>query len=206
MVRRVSVVRYDGEETELAPHAVAVLSTADLLRVDLATIARGVERLRSGGREELSLIVPLSFASLSSQKGRAEFVKQLKGAGSLVKLGVISEVCDIEGAPVAALLAAAALVRPFSLLVAGRLTNSAAPAIAGLDGAGLQALSLECPPGLGDAAFMAWASAAITAAKRVVKSVLVYRAASPARLGVLASLGATHTSLATAETQTPSID
>ncbi len=43
---------------------------------------------------------------------------------------------------------------------------------------GLQALSFECPSDLGEAEFQTWAAGAVTAAKRVARSVLVYGAGS----------------------------
>jgi hypothetical protein len=194
MVRRV-IVMSTGEE--LSPQQISMLSTADVLRVDLATAVRGLDRLaaESSGEQQLSLIVPLSFTSLSSQKGRSEFAKQLKETGAKVRLGVICEIGDVEGVPPSALLAAASLVRPFTLLVAGRLIDSSPRAVARLEGAGLQALSFECPAGLGDAEFIGWATVAIRAAKRVAKSVMVYRARSATQAGTLASLGASHVSL-----------
>ena len=193
MIRRVIVIR-TGEE--LSPKEVATLSAADLLRVDMATITRGIDRLRSeGSGEQLSLIVPLSFSSLSSQRGRAELINPLKEAGSLVKLGVICEICDIDGVPPGALLAATSLVRPFSLLVVGRLNQPLPNVVNRLRDAGLQALSFECPPNQGEAEFLGWAAAAIRAAKAAVRSVLIYKVASPARAGALASMGATHMSL-----------
>lgn len=196
MIRR--VVSTQTQE-ELSPHHVAMLSTGDLLRVDLATIARGVGRLRAeqADEQQLSLIVPLSFVSLASQNGRAEFVKQLKEAGGLVRLGVICEICDIEGVPPGALLAATSLVRPFALLVVGRLGTATRATINQLQGSGLNALSFDCPDGLGDAEFIGWATQTIAAAKRIAKSVLVYRVGSHRRAATLASLGATHMSLAT---------
>ena len=195
MIRRVIDTR---TEEELSPQLVALLSAADMLKVDMATITRGLDRLRaeSGGQQQLSLIVPLSFSSLSSQRGRTELIAPLKEAGGLVKLGVICEICDIEGVPPGALLAAASLVRPFSLLVVGRLSTPAPNVVNRLRESGLQALSFECPPGMGDAEFAGWATAAIRAAKTVAKSVLVYRASTPARGGTLATLGASHMSLA----------
>jgi hypothetical protein len=77
----------------------------------------------------------------------------------------------------------------------GRLMNTAPTAILRLEGAGLQALSFECPPGLGEAEFIGWATAAIGASKRVAKSVLVYGAKSAVQAGALAALGASHVSL-----------
>ena len=71
MIRRVIVI---ATAEELSTQQVAALSATDIMRADLATITRGIDRLRAeaGGERQLSLIVPLSFVSLSSQKGRAE--------------------------------------------------------------------------------------------------------------------------------------
>lgn len=199
MVRRVMAMPCFGraEEEELPWQQVSRLPTADLLRIDLATIARGVDRLRAeaGVEQMLSLIVPLSFVSLSSQRGRTELVKQLKEAGGLVRLGVICEICDIEGVPPSALLSAVSLVRPFAVLVAGRLMDVSPHVIFRLQGGGLQALSFECPPGLGGAEFIGWAHTTIAAARRVTRAVMVYRAGSSQQTGALASLGASHVSV-----------
>jgi hypothetical protein len=123
-------------------------------------------------------------------------VTPLKEAGGLVKFGVICEILDIEGVPAGALLSAASLVRPFSLLVVGHVEAPTPKSFARLGGANLQALSFECPEGLGDGEFAGWANATVTAARKVAKSILVYRAPSAQRAGLLASFGATHVSLA----------
>jgi len=196
MIRRVIVV---ATGQELTNQQAAALSAGDLLRADLATTTRGIDRLKveDGGEQQLSLIVPISFSSLSSQRGRAELTAPLKEAGGLVKLGVICEILDIEGVPAGALLAATSLVRPFSLLVVGRISTPTPSSIARLKGAGLQALSFECPKGLGDAEFLGWAQAMIAPARKVARSILVYGAGSPQRAGTLVSFGASHVSLAT---------
>ena len=194
MIRRVIVT---ATAEELSDQEVAGLPAADILRADLATITRGVDRLcaEAGDERQLSLIVPVSYTSLSSQKGRDELVEPLKAAGGLVRLGVVCEILDIEGVPSSALLSAATLVRPFSLLVVGRMTSLSAASLQRLRGAGLQALSFECPQGLGDAEVLGWAGTTVAAAKKVAKSVLIYRVASPQRAAALASFGATHVSL-----------
>jgi hypothetical protein len=194
MIRRVVVIA-TGED--LTPKQVAALSPGDLLKADMATITRGVGRLSAegGAEKQLSLIVPVSFVSLSNQRGRAEVGVQLRQAGGLVKMGVICEILDIDGVPQGVLLAATSLVRPLSLLVVGRIAASSPSAIAGLAGAGLQALSFECPQGLGEAEFMAWATNTLAAARKIVKSVLVFRVGSAQRAAALAALGATHVSL-----------
>jgi hypothetical protein len=194
MIRRV-IVLSTGEE--LNDQQAASLSAADLLRADLATITRGIDRLKaeSGGEKQLSLIVPVSYSSLSSQRGRAELIAPLKEAGGVVKLGVICEILDIDGVPASAVLAAATLVRQFSLLTVGRLSAPTPSAIARYASAGLQALSFDCPQHLGDAEFMGWAQSTIVPARKVARSVLVYGVSSPQRAGTLVSLGASHASL-----------
>lgn len=195
MIRRVIVVA-TGEE--LTPQQVSALATADLLRADLATITRGIDRLKADGAAEqmLSLIVPVSFSSLASQRGRAELVEPVREAANLVKLGVICEIHDIEGVPQSALLAVTGLVRPLSLLVVGHLASPTPAGCGRVAGAGFQALSFECPQaGVGDAEFQGWAGSTVAAARKAAKSVLVYGAGSMARAGALASLGATHVSV-----------
>jgi len=194
LIRRVISVRHNGED-ELSAQQVSQLSTAELLRVDLATIARGIGRLEAEEEQQRSLIVPISYTSLSSLKGRGEVVARLKDAGGLVKLGVICEVLDVDGVPPGVLLSAVSLVKPFALLVVGRLADTDPKAILRLEGTGLQALSFECPPELGEPEFQAWAASAVTAAKRVARSVLVYGAGTPSRAGILAALGASHVSV-----------
>ena len=198
MNRRVVVTR---SQEELSRVAVSNLSAADLLRVDLATIARGIDRLQhdGAGEAQLSLIIPLSYASLASQRGRAELVQPLREAGRLVSCGVICEICDIEGVPSSALLSAVSLIQPFTLLVVGRLLAPTPAVLAPLRGTGLRGLSFDCPPELSEAEFAPWAGPAIHAAKRVARSVMVYQAPSERRAGELALLGATHVSIARQE-------
>jgi hypothetical protein len=194
MIRRVVVVA-SGEE--LAPKQLAALSPGDLLKADMATITLGLDRLDpdGGGAKQPCLIVPVSFVSLSSQRGRAEVCVPLRQAGRHAKLGVICEILDIDGVPQGVLLAATSLVRPLSLLVLGRVTAPSPSAIARLAGTGLHALSFECPRGLGEAEFTGWASTTLGAARKIVKSVLVLRVDSGERAAALAAFGATHVSL-----------
>lgn len=191
--RRVLVVDTDEE---LPPGALANLSRSDILRIDLATIARGIDRLHAAGTEERqpSLIVPVSFTSLSSQAGRHKIVDMLKEANEFVSRGVICEVHDIEGVPQVALLSAVSLIRPFALFVVGYL-NQTSQSLSQLKGAGLQAISLSCPTQKNEQEFLSWAKASIEAAKQIAKSVLIYRAASARDAGMLALLGATHASV-----------
>jgi hypothetical protein len=196
MARRVLVV---GTEEALSPAQVANLSRADLLRIDLATIARGLDRLKSGenAAREPSLIIPVSFATLSNQRARTQIAVALKTAGELVQRGIISDICDIEGVPQGALLSAASLIRPFSLFVVGRLsvTPPGPASLAQMKGAGLNALSFECPRHATENDFLEWAKTTIDAAKQVTKPVLAYGAGSAREAGMMALLGATHASV-----------
>jgi hypothetical protein len=196
MARRVLVV---GTEEALSPAQVANLSRADLLRIDLATIARGLDRLKSGenAAREPSLIIPVSFATLSNQRARTQIAVALKTAGELVQRGILSDICDIEGVPQGALLSAASLIRPFSLFVVGRLsvTPPGPASLAQMKGAGLNALSFECPRHATENDFLEWAKTTIDAAKQVTKPVLAYGAGSAREAGMMALLGATHASV-----------
>jgi hypothetical protein len=195
MIRRVIVTR---TQEELSDTAVAELSAGDLLRVDLATIARGLDRMSAEGEKQLSLIVPLSYASLASHRGRAELIGPLGEAGRHVTCGVICEICDIEGVPPGGLLSAVSLIKPFSVLVVGHLIHASVQTLRRLKGAGLRAISLECPKGLTDPEFNAWAARTVRPAKRAAGSVMVYGVESPRRAGELSLMGATHVSLASA--------
>ena len=194
MIQRVVVVRTDEE---LPRSSVTHLGTNDVLQVDLATLARGMDRLRaeSGGEQQLSLIVPLSYVSLASQRGRTELVKLLKEATAMLRCGVICEINDVEGVPAGALLAAVSLIKPFTLLTVGRLLAPTKTNLEGLRGAGLNAVSFDSPAGLSDPEFTAWARATLTVARGAVRSVLVYGVVTPRRAAELALLGASHASL-----------
>lgn len=190
------VLRMATEE-QLTQTDIANLTRLDILRIDLATIARGLDRLKSegGGNLHPSLIIPVSYTSLSSQRGRAEIIAAFEEVRASVERGVICEICDIEGVPQFALLSAVSLIRPFALFVVGRL-NVATPKITtSLKGTGIQALSVECPADLPEGMFVEWAKTAIGAANLVVRSVLIYRVHSAGDAAVARLLGATHATL-----------
>jgi hypothetical protein len=195
ITRQVLVV---GSEEALTAEMVRNLSRADILRIDLATAARGMERLRTveNGEPQPSLILPVSFISLSSQRGRTAIGRLLMEARGLVKRGVICEISDIEGVPQGVMLHVISLIRPYCLFIVARIDFGppAAAALTQLKHSGVQALSVECPHRLSDAAFLRWMSATVEAARRVVRSTLLYRLASPRQAALAAELGATHAS------------
>ncbi|MDB5469758.1 MAG: hypothetical protein JWR84_1318 [Caulobacter sp.] len=174
------------------------LSRMDILQIDLATVARGIDRLKAAESDERppSLIVPVSFTSLSSQRGRREIAHLLMEARGLVRRGVICEIGDVEGVPQGVMLQAVSLIRPYCLFVVARLDPGppAAAILSQLKRSGVQALSVECPQRLSDAAFQRWMQTMIEAGRRVVRSTLIYRVASPRHAALAAAFGATHVS------------
>lgn len=195
IVRR--VIRMETDEA-LTPLELHNLSRADIERIDLATIARGLGRLgaEEGGERPLSLIIPVSFITLSHRGGRAAVGGLLREAKEMVQAGVILEVCDIEGVPQAALFEATSLIRPYCMFIIGRLNAAPDYSLSNLQNAGLSGVSFEAAENvLGDAEFIGWAKAAVQGARRIAKSVIIYHVASARRAGMAALLGASHASL-----------
>lgn len=196
MARRVQVA---GSGEVLTAAMVRTLPPGDILRIDLATVAHGINRLMVAQSDERQpgLIVPVSFTSLSSQRGRAEIARLLVEVRALVERGVICQIGDIEGVPECSLIQVVALIRPYCLLVVGHL-DTGAPAAAtlrGLKRSGLQGLSVDCPHGLSEAALLRWMTTTIQSVLQVVKSALLYSVASPRHAAFAAQLGATHASI-----------
>ncbi len=173
------------------------LSRADIARVDFATIARGLERLQAEqkGQDLPSLIVPVSFATLSNQRTREMLVGLLEQARAEVRLGLVCEICEIEGVPASALLTAVSMIRPFCVRVLAFATDARPSVLRSLKGMGLAGVSMDCPPGLGDAEFLSWAREMSRAARTVAGPLFLYRV-QPVERSVLAALaGASHASL-----------
>jgi hypothetical protein len=86
------------------------------------------------------------------------------------------------------------MIRPFVLFVVGNLatTPPSAATVAQLKGAGLNALSLECQEP-GTEGLLVWARSSLIAARKVARSIIVYRASSD-DFDQLAAFGATHVS------------
>jgi hypothetical protein len=138
----------------------------------------------------------MSYASLSSQRGRTEMMGLLQQAREYAALGVICEVSGVEGAPHAQLQEAVSLIRPLSLFVVGRIDAPSQVVWSHLRGTGLRGLAFDCPPLDGDAAFLGWAKAMTAKARRVASSVLLYGVPSIRFAAPLAEAGATHATLA----------
>ncbi len=193
--RRVIDVETD---LELTQEDVRNLTRSDLLKIDMATLSRGVARMQTDlkGGAELSLIVPVSYVSLSTVEGRKVMKTAFDQARQWVQRGVICEVCDIEDVPQGPLLSVISLIKPASILVVGHLTSDAPRVTGTLRETGLQAISITCPKNLvGDAEFLSWARDTIKSVRRVTRSVILYGCDSHRRLAMAGLMGATHASI-----------
>jgi hypothetical protein len=175
------------------------LARADILRIDRATLARGVERLNSAtdGEAALSLIMPVSYFSLTHPEAGSQLSRMFARARDAVAAGVICEIYDIEGIGEPALAAAIALVRPWSLFVVGHLAEETPRAAAAMKAAGMRVLSFTTPVIESDAEFIGWLSPALRSARRVGRSVMVYGCRTQRRMALAGAPGATHASLTT---------
>ena len=184
-------------EQALDGQALRDLSGADIARVDFATIARGIDRLRAEqkGQELPSLIVPVSFATLSNQRTREILVGLLEQARSEVRLGLVCEICELEGVPPSALLTAVSLIRPFCVRVLAFVTDPRPSGLRTLKGLGLAGVSMECPPGMGDAQFVGWARDMAQAARTAAGALFLYRVQPIERAALAGLAGASHVSL-----------
>lgn len=187
----------------LAAAEVERLSRANHLRIDMATISRGLARMQAdeAGEQSLSLIIPVSYVTLSHQEGRQVLAQAFARARQAVLKGVLCEVCRIEGVPQVALLSAVSLIRPWSLFVIGNLAGPIPKAFPGMKEAGIQAVSFTAPEGLtDDGAFMMWLGESLKSTQKACKAAMVY-GCSPRQLALAGLLGASHASVGAAETR-----
>jgi len=175
------------------------LSSADIEKIDFATLARGLNRLEheTDTARQPSLILPISYVTLANQRGRTALADFLRTARGAVQRGLICEVCDIEGVPPSAMPAAISRVRPFSLFVIGRLAAPPAASLESLKDVGLDGFSIERPAGqLSDIEFAAFARSVTSATRPVARGALFFGLAGAKEVAMASLYGATHASFA----------
>ncbi|HUO12967.1 MAG TPA: hypothetical protein VMU37_09450 [Caulobacteraceae bacterium] len=173
------------------------LSGADIEKIDVATLARGLNRLQQEANAERqpSLILPVSYVTLASQRGRMALAELLRQAQGAVQRGLICEVCDIEGVPPSALLAAISRIRPFSLFVVGRLSAPPAASLADLKDTGLNGFSLERPAGpMTVSEFTEFARSFSWATKPAAPGAMLFGLTGAREVAIASLYGATHAS------------
>lgn len=185
-------------DVELSPQDLERLSRADHASIDAASIARGLERLRAetGDAKALSLIVPVTFCTLSHPGGAATLVDLLAQARADVQHGIICEIIDYARAPPAALAAALATIRPHCSHIVGRWEAGRAFA-ASPDRAGdlVSGVCFECPAMAGDAEFVGWVRTLLAGKHPAGAGVLLFQLSDPRQVALAAALGASHASL-----------
>lgn len=183
---------------ELNAQELQNLTTADVERIDLATIARGVSRLgaEQGNARQPSLFLPVSWSTLASPHGRGPLIARFKAATEGVDKGLVCEISDFEGVPGSVLTAVTRLIKPFCLIVVGKLREAPNRTPDDLCGVRLQGVAFEGGGHpLEPAEFSAWAEKTVTHAKRVARSVIIHGLAGPEYLGLAGMAGASHASL-----------
>ncbi|HZZ87071.1 MAG TPA: hypothetical protein VFE13_01950, partial [Caulobacteraceae bacterium] len=185
-------------ELELSRAEQQRLAGPDIERIDFATLARGLNRLADGGAGlQPSLVLPVSFVTLASTRGRARLVELFRAAQASVQRGLICEVCDIEGVPPSALLAATALIRPFCLLIIGHLAAPPLGSLADFKDTGLNGLSITRPAAVeADEAFDGFVKAMVAIARPVAKSLMIYGVSGANQAAIASQYGVTHASFA----------
>lgn len=109
-------IGYEDTRELLTPAARRELLPRDLLEVDVATLERGLTRLQGaeGAAGRASLIVSLSFLTVSSTRARAGLIEALGGARDLLARSAIFEITDFDaGLPSGRLKEACHLIKPF---------------------------------------------------------------------------------------------
>lgn len=194
-------------ETALSPSEQQNLSRADIARIDYATLARGLDRLATEGGNEQSptLMIPVSFVTLSNQRTREVFVQLLNGARDQVRHGLICEVSDLDGVPAGALLATIALIKPFCVRVVGSITGMSAASSKRLREVGLHGLTAECPRNLGEAEFIGWLKEARSSSQLVSNTVFACRVEGMRRAGIAGLAGMSHATLTTDAARTMAV-
>lgn len=193
-------------EIELSSQELRNLSTADIEKVDLATIARGVSRLRAeqGNAKQPTLFLPVSYTTLASQRGRGPLIARFQQATQGVEKGLVCEITNIEGVPGSALAAVAVLIKPFCLIVVGKLSGAPGRTPEDLRGVRLQGVAFEAGQHPIDRAeFSIWAERAVANARRVTRSVIIHGLSGPEYLGLAGLAGATHASIGSQGATTP---
>jgi hypothetical protein len=186
------------EETALSPRDQSLLSRPDIEKIDMATLQRGLDRIseESGPSKQPTLVLPVSYISLTSTRSRALILEAFEQARAKVQTGLLCEICDIDGVPPSALLAASSLIRPFCLFVVGKLDQMPTSSLASLKDAGLQALSYDWPQSLSrEAEFIGEMRRLVAVTKCATRTLFVYRLPSQRRAAIAAQLGATHATL-----------
>lgn len=185
-------------EAQLTAVEVGNFSRSDILQVDAAAIGRGLERLRRevNGARTPTLIIPISYSSLSYQEGFSTIVELLKESASEIQHGAICEITDYETAPAGALSSALSVLRPYCAHVVGR-GETVRPGAMGHSNEReiVSGVGYECPPVSDEATFIDWAKGVLLVNGRARPNRLLFQVSDLRMVALAAALGASHASL-----------
>lgn len=186
-----------GTGAQLDASSISALATAEVLAIDLATIDLGIERLEASTAEEaeLTLIIPISCASLLQARGRSEVVRSLRRAKDTVRCGVICQLNDLSGTPTSAVIEIISVLKQHVLFVMGNIDNVRRSDIGNLKNTGLQAFGLTQPSNLSENDLIEWGEANTRMARGATKSIVVGSVSSFRSAVLLGLTGITHTSM-----------
>ena len=188
-------IQFDDSRLSLSAAERSQLLPRDLQSIDLSTLRHGLTRLASGEScpSKPSLVMTISFLSLSNTRARSTLFAEAGQAGALMTQAVIWEIADFEeGLPASRLEEGAALLKPFCRSVFARCSTSAtrrrSPKSLGLSG-----LVAQAPLALGrEEDFAAWLLGMSRAIEGQAPTLLATNLPSIALLPVAAAAGFTH--------------
>jgi hypothetical protein len=174
------------------------MSPADIEQIDVATIVKGLDRLRPIAARDKppALILSVSHGTMLERRGRAMMLCLLREASELVQHGLICELTEVEAAPAAALQDVVAALEPLCLHVVSRLADIRNEDLRHLEGIGFGGVSARCPDISGDAEFLGYAKQFIRATTAVAKIRLLFQAPDVRRARMAGRLGVSHATLA----------
>ncbi len=170
----------------------------DLEEIDVATAVYAStlleEQLEQGG--PLTLHVPLSFASLATQRSRQRLLALTQSVRESMRGSVLIEIADLDpGVPPSRLIEVVGLVRSLCLGVIGRIKPSKA-AISAVKGCGLRGVAVDADllaPRQPE--FDARLKAFVALSKNVSPNLLLHGLPDPRMVDQAASAGFTHASV-----------
>ena len=188
-------ISLEGTDELLPPAARRALMPRDSQMVDLAVLRRGLARLESGqsSTERPSLILAVSFLSLSNTKARNNLLAEIARARDAVAKAVIFEIADFDdGVPASRLAEAAALLKPFCRSVFARV-GQMGPFAQNLKALGFAGLTVESPlSGASDEDQCLWLLSMSQGLQTFKGTAIAVNLSSTAALPMAAAVGFTH--------------
>lgn len=175
------------------------LLAADMERVDLATLNRGLALLQSRRAlgETPSLILAVSFLTASNQRARTKLLLRAATLKEAVRASVIWLLTDVpDGAPESRLIEVTSLLRPFGRAVFAETAVTGA-AVKSARVAGIAGLMLEPRrTDMGETDWSLWLLQAGKLAHRSAPTLIAANMASPNLLAMAGAAGFTHATIA----------